>query len=88
MVNSGMAADVIRWMEKMKPEATNFPPVSISVADAFVELKNWSRLRRWTRSGAWGDSEYLRLAYQAFAARQSRAAGINRRSVQREGVGV
>ena len=35
-------------------------------------MKNWSRLKRWTRSGDWGDVEYLRLAYQAYAAKQSR----------------
>jgi hypothetical protein len=29
-------------------------------------------LKRWTRNGDWGDAEYLRFAYQAFAARQSR----------------
>src|SRR5207248_1502652 len=32
----------------------------------------WSRLRRWTRSESWGKDDYLRLAYQGFAARQSR----------------
>ncbi len=49
-----------------------FPPVSIAVADAYADVKNWSRLKRWTRSGSWGDSEYLRLGYQAIAARESR----------------
>jgi len=38
-------------------------------------MKNWSRLKRWTRSSAWGDSEFLRLGYQAFAARQARQSG-------------
>jgi hypothetical protein len=45
--------------------------VAITVAEAFAEMKNWSRLRRWTRTGSWKDADYLRLAYQAFAARQS-----------------
>jgi hypothetical protein len=30
-------------------------------------VKNWSRLKRWTRTGNWGDAEYLRLAYDAIA---------------------
>ncbi len=30
------------------------PPPAIAIADAFVEMKNWSRLKRWTRSGVMG----------------------------------
>ena len=26
---------------------------------AYANTKNWSRLKRWTRSGSWGDSDYL-----------------------------
>src|SRR3977135_3104065 len=62
---NGLAADVLKWMEKLPAELTTNPPPSIAIADAFVQAKNWSRLKRWTRSGSWGESEYLRLAYQA-----------------------
>jgi lipopolysaccharide biosynthesis regulator YciM len=72
MNKNGRAADVLKWMEKLPAELTTNPPASIAIADAFVEAKNWSRLKRWTRSGSWGDSEYLRLAYQAYASKQSR----------------
>jgi hypothetical protein len=72
MNKNGRAADVLKWMEKLPSELTTNPPASIAIADAFVEGKNWSRLKRWTRSGSWGDSEYLRLAYQAYASKQSR----------------
>ncbi|MEY2563842.1 MAG: hypothetical protein QOH88_2035 [Verrucomicrobiota bacterium] len=72
MNKNGRAADVLKWMEKLPAEVTTNPPASIAIADAFVEGKNWSRLKRWTRSGSWGDSEHLRLAYQAYAAKQSR----------------
>src|SRR5262249_14485640 len=34
---------------------------------------NWSRLKRWTRTGNWGDAEYLRLAYDAVAERHLRS---------------
>jgi hypothetical protein len=69
---NGRAADVLKWMEKLPPQLTTNPPPSIAIADAFVEGKNWSRLKRWTRSGSWGESEYLRLAYQAYGSKQSR----------------
>jgi predicted Zn-dependent protease len=75
MNENGMAADVIKWMEKLPADATDHPPPAIAVAAAFAEIKNWSRLRRWTRSESWGGDEYLRLAYQGFAAHQSRQSG-------------
>jgi len=50
---------------------------SVEAADAYVTVKNWPRLKRWTRAGTWGESEYLRLAYQAIATRQSRSRSGN-----------
>jgi predicted Zn-dependent protease len=78
---NGMSAEVLRWMEKLPPEKTVNPPPAIEVADAFAAQKNWSRLRRWTKSTNWGDSEYLRLAYQAYARQQSRQGGADAESV-------
>jgi predicted Zn-dependent protease len=69
---NGLGAELLKWMEKLPSETTTNPPPAIAIADAFTEAKNWSRLKRWTRSGAWGDSEYLRLAYQAYSSKQSR----------------
>ncbi len=75
MNSSGLAADVLKWMEKLPSDLTTNPPVSIAIAEAFAEVKNWSRLKRWTRSGSWKDSDYLRLAYQGYAVRQNRQSG-------------
>jgi len=75
MNNNGMAAEVLKWTEKLDAERTTKPPASVAVAEAFAEVKNWSRLKRWTRGGSWNESDYIRLAYQAFAARQSRQSG-------------
>lgn len=69
---NGLGPEVLKWMDKLPAELTTNPPPAIAIADAFAEAKNWSRLKRWTRSGAWGDSEYLRLAYQAHASKQAR----------------
>jgi thioredoxin-like negative regulator of GroEL len=69
---NGLGAEVLKWMDKLPSETTTNPPPAIAIADAFAEARNWSRLKRWTRSGAWGDSEYLRLAYQAYSSKQSR----------------
>lgn len=69
---NGLEAEVLKWMDKLPSEVTTNPPPAIAVADALTEAKNWSRLKRWTRSGTWGDSEYLRLAYQAYGSKQLR----------------
>ncbi len=77
MVRNGQTAEVLKWVERLPADMTTTPPVSIAMAEAFAEVKNWSRLKRWTRSGSWGDQEYLRFAYQAYAARQTKEAGGN-----------
>ena len=77
MNENGLASEVVRWMDKLPDAATTKPPAAIAIAAAFAEQKNWSRLRRWTRSGSWGEGDYLRLAYQALAARQSRQSSAD-----------
>jgi hypothetical protein len=78
---NGMSADVLRWMEKLPLEKTATPSAAIEVADAFSAQKNWSRLRRWTKGDDWGDFEYLRLAYQAYARQQSKQEGAEAETV-------
>ena len=78
---NGMSAEVLRWMEKLPAEKTANPPAAVEVADALSAQKNWARLRRWTKGGDWGESEYLRLAYQAYARQQSRQEGAEAESV-------
>jgi thioredoxin-like negative regulator of GroEL len=77
MNENGLASEVVKWMDKLPAAATAKPPAAIAIAAAFAEQKNWSRLRRWTRSESWGEEDYLRLAYQAFAARQSRQSSAD-----------
>src|SRR5207302_5367870 len=77
MNENGMAAEVLRWTEKLPAEKTTNPPAAIEIANALSLQKNWSRLRRWTRNGSWDDYEYLRLAYQAYAVRQTRQSSAD-----------
>ncbi len=72
MNRNGLTGDVVKWIEKLPAEKLTVPPASVVVADAYATAKNWTRLKRWTRKGVWGESDYLRLAYQALATRQSR----------------
>lgn len=77
MNENGLAEEVVKWIDKLSKDELTFPPVSIAVAATYANTKNWSRLRRWTATGWWGDSDYLRIAYQAIATRksQSRSGG-------------
>src|SRR5437762_7773667 len=72
MNNNGLAGEVVKWIDKLPADKTASPPVSIAVAEAYTNVKNWSRLKRWTGRGFWGEAEYLRLAYHVIAMRQSR----------------
>jgi hypothetical protein len=73
MNQNGLAGDVVKWVDKLPPAQLSSPPASVAVADAYATVKNWSRLKRWTRSGNWGDAEYLRLAYGAIGERHLRS---------------
>ena len=78
MNENGLAGEVAKWIEKLPAEKLTAPPAAVAVADAYANAKNWVRLKRWTRKGMWGESDYLRLAYQAIATRQSRQDGVDR----------
>jgi len=76
MNQNGLAGDVVKWIDKLPAAELNSPPAAIAVSDAYATVKNWSRLKRWTHTSEtseWGDSKYLRLAYQAIATRQSQS---------------
>ena len=72
MSKNGLTAEVVKWIEKLPAKKLTSPPTAVAVANAYANAKNWKQLKRWTRKGMWGESDYLRLAYQAFATRQSR----------------
>lgn len=76
MNENGLAEDVVKWIDKLPKNELISPPISVAVAAAYANTKNWSRLRRWTDTPAnagWGDSDYLRIAYQAIATRRSQS---------------
>jgi hypothetical protein len=77
MNQNGLAGDVLKWVDKLPAGRLSAPPASVAVADAYATVKNWSRLKRWTRTGDWGDAEYLRLAYDAIAERHLRSSNAS-----------
>lgn len=69
---NGLSSDVVKWTDKLPAQKLTPSRVAVAVADAFANSKNWPRLKRWTRKGVWGESDYVRVAYQAIATHQSR----------------
>jgi len=77
MNQNELAGDVVKWIDKLPAAELSSPPASVAAADAYATVKNWSRLKRWTRTGTWGDAEYLRLAYEAIAVRHLRSGSAS-----------
>jgi len=77
MNQNDLAGDVVKWIDKLPAAQLRSTATSVEVANAYATVKNWSRLKHLTRTGTWGESEYLRLAYQAIATKQSRPRGAN-----------
>jgi predicted Zn-dependent protease len=77
MNSHDLSSEVLKWMEKLSSSLTTSPPPAIAIAEAFTDLKNWSRLKRWTRNGSWGAAEHLRLAYQAYGSKQARQSAAD-----------
>src|SRR5262249_16882602 len=77
MNHNGLTEETVKWIEKLPAAKLISPPAAVAVAATYAKAKNWVRLKRWTHKGTWGDSDYLRLAYQAIATRQSRQGGAD-----------
>jgi predicted Zn-dependent protease len=72
MNQNDLASRALKWSEKLPDDLTTHPPAAVAIAASLALTKNWSRLKRWTRTGSWGDDEYLRLAYRAYGLRGGR----------------
>jgi predicted Zn-dependent protease len=84
MNQNGLPGDVAKWVDNLPATEVSSPPASVAVADAYATVRNWSRLKRWTRTGNWGDAEYARLAYEAIAVRHLRSGGASSASSEFE----
>jgi lipopolysaccharide biosynthesis regulator YciM len=73
MNQNKLAPDVMEWIDKLPQAKLSSPAVSVAVADAYATVKNWSRLKRFTRTGNWGEADYLRFAFQAIAVQRLRS---------------
>jgi hypothetical protein len=77
MNENGLASDVVKWMDKLPAVATAKTTGGNCYSSRLCRTKGTGRVWAVDRSESWGNHAYLRLAYQGFAARQSRQSSAD-----------
>ncbi len=67
MVDHGQALIVQEWARQLPPEIAEVLPVAAGIAAADARASAWEQLKARTEGAAWGDMEFLRLAFLARA---------------------
>lgn len=67
MVDNDLALVVLEWADRLSPELTDALPVSAGIAAANVRSSDWKNLRARVEPAAWGDMDFLRLAFLSLA---------------------
>ncbi len=70
MLGAMPPVDTLRWLQTLPPGLRTNLPVAMTLADAYLELKDWVGLRQHVGTQRWDEMEYLRLAYASRALRQ------------------
>jgi cytochrome c-type biogenesis protein CcmH/NrfG len=66
----GRSNEAIAWSRKLRPELLTQKSVPLTLADAFISTREWTGLERLTKSGSWGEMDFLRMALHARALRE------------------
>jgi predicted Zn-dependent protease len=69
MKTSGMSLLAIDFAKTLPKEAINEWPVPLALAEAYGKMADWADLEAWVKTQNWGQFEFLRHAYLAFALR-------------------
>ena len=64
-----MPAEAVEWAPKL-PTSVTGRLVPIALSDSYVALKDWTGLQRLTKTGNWGNVDFLRSALSARALRE------------------
>jgi tetratricopeptide (TPR) repeat protein len=76
MNRNGFAARTLEWLTNRPVQLQTNTPVSLALADAYLECRNWAALEDFLQPQVWPDLEFARLALLARAAtaRQNQVA--------------
>ncbi len=79
MLGTGRYAEADAWLMSLPPAVRDVPQLLVIRGDACVAMKQWERLEAVTLTNdAWGEVEYMRLAFSARAAREMGQPAISR----------
>lgn len=70
LAGMGRGAEAIRWARTLPATVTEAPPVAVALGDALRLAGDWPGLLELSGQGDWERLDFMRLAYQALAARQ------------------
>lgn len=65
---SGQTPFAMNWVRSLPPELRQPQQVGVGIADLYIGLGDWLGLRNWVRSVDWPGLNFLRFAYDAYAA--------------------
>ena len=54
---------VAEWVRRMPPEIIARPPVSISIAETYLLIREWQKLEDLVSGQKWGESDFFRRAF-------------------------
>ncbi len=70
MNGNAMSQHAIAWSAKLPPQAINDKLVAIALSDSYIAAQDWAGLQRLTKTGNWGNVDFLRSALAARALRE------------------
>jgi predicted Zn-dependent protease len=71
MTSQGLALLGIDWSKQLVPEMTGSVSVRFALADAYIQLRDWTALKAMLQGGSWSGVESFRLALQAKVAQET-----------------
>jgi predicted Zn-dependent protease len=72
MNSNQLSVFAIDWIKRLPPETINGRGVSLTVADSYINVRDWDGLADWCKKTDWGDFEFLRHGYLARALREKK----------------
>lgn len=66
----GMGTETWKWLVSLPLEKQSVQPVPISIAESYLQIRDWQALRKWINPQDWKELNFLRFAIYARASRE------------------
>lgn len=71
MLRRGQAPAVLAWLESLPATTRTNQPLPLLMTEAHLATRNYPFLSTWLASQTWGETDFLRFAFLAYAKRQA-----------------